>query len=623
MKEAISIPKQARPIASHWYSLCLWRCFKFLGVGADYETYQRLFAFLGHYKGRFITAILAMVAYGMTDGAVPFIIRSVLDDVFGNKDKTMLWVLPIALVSLAAIRSLFGFYQRYLMATVGHRIVRDMRNNLSSHLLKLSPAFYSHQTSGNLVARMTNDTLLVRTALTDGVSAVLRDSIRVIALFCAALYIDPVLALISAVGLPLGVWPVIAFGKKVRRLSRVGQEQFGGLTAILHECILGHKVVQAYGMEDREKEKFDGENQKFTDVFEKSEFYGALAGPTNEIIASLATSAVILYGGLSVIGGVRTQGDFIAFLTSIFLLYEPIRRLGRVNNIVQLGVAASERIFEVLDTEPEISDCDGAKDLEIVSSDVELKNVYFSYEKSPNPSDTGVIPETIWALEGVSMKIHAGKTLALVGMSGGGKSTIANLLLRYYDPDMGSICIGGYDISQVTLKSLRSSIAYVSQHTFLFNDTVLANIAYGRHGAAREEIVEAAKAAYAHDFITALPQGYDTVIGEQGFKLSGGERSRVAIARALIKDAPILILDEATAALDSQAEALVQAAIDRLMSGRTALVIAHRLATIRGADAIAVIGKGRVLEMGTHEELLRMDGEYSKLYRVQFKTDQV
>jgi subfamily B ATP-binding cassette protein MsbA len=494
-----------------------------------------------------------------------------------------------------------------------------VRNDVQRKLLTLSPSFFDAHPSGALISRITNDSLLVRLALTDAVAAVLRDSVRVIALLAAALYLDPLLGSIVLIAFPIGFLPIIKFGKKVRRLSREGQDQLGNLTAILQESLAGHRVVQAFSLEEHEHARFRAESDRMTKVLQRAEKYGALAAPTNEIAASFAIAGVILYGGFSVIGGVRTQGDFMAFITSVFLLYDPLKRMGRVNNIFQAGIAAAERIFEVLDAAPAIAEKENATDLERFRPDIAFRNVSFRYPKARGDS-----PEAgEGALSNVTLTIGAGQTLALVGMSGGGKSTLVNLLPRFHDPDSGSISIGGRDTGEVTLASLRRNIAIVGQHTFLFNDTVRNNIRFGRLDATDQEIEEAAHSAYAFDFISRLPDGFETAVGEQGLRLSGGERARIAIARALLKDAPILILDEATAALDSEAEREVQQAIERLMERRTVIVIAHRLATVRRADKIAVLVRGRVVEEGTHGQLLAKGGEYAKLYRMQFRDEAV
>jgi subfamily B ATP-binding cassette protein MsbA len=579
------------------------------------DVYRRLLRYLVPHKKKFFLALGAMIVYGATDGVVPYLLKRILDDVFGSRDQGMLYNLVLIIVGFSIIRGVFGFCQKYLAAQVGLGIVQDLRNEINRKLLYLSPAFYQTQTTGGLIARVTNDTLLVRTALTDAAAVVLRDSVRVITLLIVAFSLDPVLALIALVGLPVGFAPIIKFGKKIRRLSRAGQDYFGGLTAYLQETITGHRVVQAFSREEHEHQRFKFENEKFTNAFKKAEKYGALSGPTNEVVASLAIAAVLLYGGHSVITGARTQGDFIAFLTTMFLLYEPVKKLSRINATVQTGVSAAERIFEIIDEESDIEESLDPKHLDSRNLNIAFENVSFSYDSS----HSNLVPSGKWALQNVSAQIEAGSTVALVGMSGGGKSTFVNLLPRFYDPQEGSIKLNGVDIKEYSLKSLRDSISMVSQHTFLFNTSVSDNIAYGNPSASADEVISAAKIANAHEFIENLPEGYNTILGEQGMSLSGGQRARIAIARAILRDSPILVFDEATASLDSESEDLVQDAIQRLVSGRTVLVIAHRLATVRSADSIIVLSNGRLVEKGTHDELLDQGGEYSRLYRLQFK----
>lgn len=580
-----------------------------------FVTYKRLLRYLKPYLGKFLLAILAMVIFGATDGAIPYLLKMILDDVFGSQNKNMLWLLVGILCGFSIIRGLFGFLEKYLTATVGHSIVKDLRNQIFDKLLRLSPAFFERTSSGGLISRVTNDALLVRTALTDAAASLLRDTVRIIALISVAFYLDPVLALIAFIGFPFCIYPVILFGKKVKRFSRIGQEQFGGITGLLSEIISGHKIIRIFSREDYEKKRFEEENLKFTKVLLKSEKYGALSSPTNEVLATLAIASIIVYGGLSVIAGVRTQGDFIAFITSVLLLYEPFKKLSRINATLQTGLSAADRIFELIDEPISVEDT-GKEILKAPISSIEFNSVSFSYfrENASIDKEASAI-----VLNDLSFNVNHGKTIAIVGSSGAGKSTLVSLIPRFYDVGSGSILFNGRDIRDFTLSSLRAQISLVSQHVFLFNDSIRNNILYGKEGVSDEAMIAAAKKANALDFIEKLPNGFDEQIGEQGMRLSGGQRARITIARAILKDAPILILDEATASLDNESEELVQNAIDELMRGRTTFVIAHRLSTIRSADIIFVMREGKIVETGTHEELLRVKGEYARLYEIQFK----
>lgn len=573
---------------------------------------QRLLSYLKPYRMRFGAALFAMAVYGATDGAVPYLLKRVLDDVFGNRNEQMLWNVVWLIVAFAIVRGLFGFLERYLISSVGLSIVRDIRNDIVRHLLKLSDTFFQRETTGSILTRISNDTLQVRTVLTDTMGAFLRDSIRVLALLCVAIYLDPWLGLIAFVGFPLGILPVLKFGKKVRRLSRQGQDKFGSIVGFTQELIQGQRVVKMFCKEDTEASRFAAENARLTETLIRAEKTGAMAGPTNEVLASAAIAGVILYGGLSVMGGVRTQGDFIAFITAMFLLYDPLKKLGRMSTNYQTGISASQRIFALLDSEPEVRDLPNAKDVKLHRPRIEFKDVSYTYQRS---EESKVAAE--YALKGINLTIEPGEKLALVGMSGGGKSTLVGLLPRFYDVSSGNVLIDGVDVRNFTLRSLRKQVAYVSQHTFLFNDTIFANIAYGREGATEQEVRAAARAAYAEEFIDRLPSGFNTMMGEGGFSVSGGERARISIARAILKDAPILILDEATASLDSQAEREVTRAIENLIANKTVIVIAHRLSTIANVDRIAVLVRGQLVELGTHDELFTLNGEYAKLHRLQ------
>jgi subfamily B ATP-binding cassette protein MsbA len=573
------------------------------------QLYRRLLHHLRPYLWpRFTLAVACMLVFSATNGAMPFLVRGIFDDIFTERDMFALKLLPGVIIAVFLVRGLVGFAGTYLTEYVGQRIVADLRNRLSDRIQDLPLSFFNRTATGTIVSRVTNDVALVRSALTDAVASMLRDSASLIVLIAVAFYLDWVLSVIAFVAFPASVLPVIRLSRKLRTLSKRGQATMGTLTALLQETIQGNRVVKAFGMQDYERERSRAENERLFRLFMKSTRIRAFTNPMMEILAAFGIAGVVAYGGYSVITGGRTQGDFLGFLTALFLLYEPFKGLARTNTVIQHALGAAERVFELLDTPPEAVDRPSARVLEGVRHGVRFENVSFRYEHD-------------LVLHGVDLEIARGEVVALVGPSGGGKSTLADLLLRFYDVTAGGILVDGTDVRDYTLASLRANIAIVTQQTFLFNDTVRSNIAYGNIGRDMAAVVAAAKAAYAHEFIEALPQGYDTVIGELGVKLSGGQRQRLAIARALLKDAPILVLDEATSALDSESERLVQRALDTLMRNRTSLVIAHRLSTIRRADRIAVIARGRVIEQGTHEQLLSLDAEYRKLHDLQFRDE--
>lgn len=585
----------------------------------SWVPYRRLVAYLKPYTGRFVVALILMVAFGATDGAVPFLVKYVLDGVFSHPDAdtSILYFLAALLVVFAVVRGLLEFGQLFMMGAIGHWIVRDIRNAISRHLLALSPDFYAFRSTADLVSRVTSDVILVRTFLTEAVAAIIRDSIRVVALLVAAIYLDPLLALLAVIVFPIGIVPVYRLGKKMRRLSRVGQEAIGTLSATMQQSALGNRVVKVFKREEFEGQRFARENEILTTTFIKAERVRALIGPINEVLATVAIAGLVLYGGYSVISGLRTQGQFIAFLLAAFLLYDPFKKLARVSSVVQQSMAGAERIFEILDTKPSVSDPLHPRTL-ARGNDIEFDDVYYTYP-AHKPSLGNGNELQAPALAGINLKIAQDAKVALVGFSGAGKSTLVDLIPRFMDPQRGVVKIGGVNVATVSLGELRSRLAMVGQHTFLFHDTIFNNIAYGNPQASPEEVVQAAKAAYAYDFIMQMPQGIQTVIGEGGgFTLSGGERQRIAIARAILKNAPILILDEATAALDNRSEREVQSALEALERGRTTIIIAHRLSTVRDADMIVVLKEGCIVEMGTHAQLLGQEGEFAKLYALQF-----
>ena len=572
--------------------------------------YLRLLQYLKPYIWPYFSmAMICMVFYSATSGALPFLVQRVFDDVFAQKNQAALSYLPFVIVAVFALRGFMNFGQSYLTNYVGLRIINDIRDAIHTHLQFLSFSFFQHHPTGTLISRVTNDVAVMRGAITDSVASLLRDTTSLLALIGAAFWQDWYLATIAFVVFPASVLPMARLGKKVKRFTRRGQIAKGTLTNLLQESIQGNRIVKAFGMEQYEIERFKQENRRVFRQSIRASRIQSLATPAMELLASFAIGSVVWYGGSSVIEGGRTQGSFMAFMTAMFLMYEPFKHLTKTFTAIQQGMAGAERVFEILDEAPEIKSRPNARPAPVFSEAVEFHNVSFGYGRK-------------LVLRNINLKIRAGDMVALVGVSGVGKSTLADLVPRFYDVTSGKITVDGVDIRDVTLESLRSQIGIVAQHTFLFNDTVKNNIAYGDPSKDMDHIVAAAKAAHAHEFIVEMPQGYDTPIGELGMRLSGGQRQRLAIARALLKNAPILILDEATSSLDTESERLVQEALENLMVRRTTLVIAHRLSTIRKATRIVVLVDGAIVEEGTHEELLARKSEYSRLYTLQLLEDQ-
>jgi subfamily B ATP-binding cassette protein MsbA len=569
------------------------------------NLYLRLLKFVKPYWVRLAGAMVCMLFVSAASAASAFLVKPVLDDVFFKKDLAMLRLIPLAIVGLFILKGLFDYGQGYLMSFVGQRIITDLREKIYHHLHSLSLSFYTKNPTGVLMSRILNDVSLVQGAVSDSVTGLLKDIFTILGLVFVVFYRDWKLALIALVVFPIAVYPIVRFGRKLRSYSTRSQMTLADLSTLLLETISGTRIVKAFNMEDYERKRFSKVNEKLFQLMRKSFRVRAVSHPLMETLGGLGIAAIVFYGGYNVIQGTATAGTFFSFLAALLMLYEPVKRLSNVNNSIQQGLAGASRIFEILDTVPEIRNKPGARDLGEIREGIEFQDVWFKYEED-------------WVLKNINLKIRAGEVVAFVGASGGGKTTLVNLVPRFYEVNSGRILIDGADIRELTVESLRERIAMVTQQTILFNDTVEQNIAYGNIGQPREKIVEAAEAAFAHNFIRNLPEGYQTRIGEQGVKLSGGERQRVSIARALLKNAPILILDEATSSLDSESEGEVQKAIEFLMQGRTTLVIAHRLSTIRKADRIVVIAGGEIVEEGTHEALLEKDGEYRKLYLLQF-----
>ena len=555
--------------------------------------------------GKLAVAGVLMVLVAAATAVNAWLMQPVLDDVFLNHDRTMLVLVPIAILAVAVVNGLASYGQGYLMGTTGQRIVAEMQVNLFAHLMRADLAFFHDATSGRLVSNFLEDANLLRFAVARAITGIAKDVLMLAFLLALMFYQNWRLALVAAVVFPLAILPVRILGRRMRTASRSMQERTGHFSAILSESILGARHVKAYGREDYETERATRAIQERLESWNEMVHTRQVATPFMEGLGGIAVAGIVLYGGMQVIDGTTTPGTFFSFIAAMLFAYQPVKSLANLNSVLQEGLAAAQRLFAMMDVEPGIVDAPGAVALDVTRGEVRFEDVRFRY------SDGRL------ALDGVSFTAAAGRTVALVGPSGAGKSTLINLIPRFYDPGEGRILLDGVDIRGATLASVRGAIGLVSQDATLFNDTVGANIAYGRPGATDGDIVACAKAAAAHDFITALPAGYETLVGEGGVLLSGGQRQRIAIARAMLKDAPILLLDEATSALDADSERQVQLALARLMRDRTTLVVAHRLSTVVDADVIHVLAGGRIVESGTHTELLVRRGLYARLYAAQ------
>jgi subfamily B ATP-binding cassette protein MsbA len=572
------------------------------------DIFKRLLKLAKPHMTKFILAMLSMLVVGATTSTLAFLVKPALDEIFLKKNADMLIWIPIAVIVIYMIKGICNYTQTILMSFIGQRIVADLRNNLYRQMQLQSLSFFTINPTGILMSRITNDVGYVQGAVSEAVTSLLKDSFTLICLVFVIFYRDWQLAIIAMFVFPLTIYPISRFGKKMRNIATRTQVTMGSLTTLLQETISGTRIVKAFSMEEYENQRFAKENEHLFKLALKSVSVSAISSPFMEFLGGIGIATIIFYGGYQVIKGVSTPGTFFSFLTALIMLYEPVKRLTNVNNTIQQGIAGAKRVFSIIDTIPDIRNDERAVNLPKISRGIDIKNVTFRYEEAP-------------VLKNIDISIKSGEVVAFVGMSGGGKTTLVNLIPRFYDVTEGRILIDGHDIRDVTIESLRGQIGIVTQQTILFNDTVRNNIAYGNIEKTEEDIILAAKAANAHDFIINLPKGYDTIIGEQGAKLSGGERQRISIARALLKDAPILILDEATSSLDTEAEIEVQDALENLMKGRTTLIIAHRLSTIRNAHRIIVLASGEIVEEGTHESLMEKRGEYFKYYNMQFKDE--
>lgn len=569
--------------------------------------YLRILSYIKPYMHRLIFAMFCTIMAAAGNLYIPWIIKDMIDEVLADKNGTMLNWIAASIIAIFVVRGLFWYGQNYLMSYVGQSVIIDIRAAVFKKLQRLSVSFYDKNKTGTIMSYVTNDVNALQSAMVENTIEMITEGFILIGSVVVMIYLDWRLTLFTVCTFPVVLWFMEFFGKKIRKIGGRIQECTADITSVLQESVASARVIKSFVREDYEVDRFDVENRANFRANMKNAQLMATLTPVVELVAAIGVTMIIWYGGNNVINGTITAGSLVAFLTYAVNISNPIKRLTRVIGNIQKALAAAQRVFMIIDMPEEIAESRDAKQLPEVSGKVEFQNVSFAYDDKGN------------VITDLSFSVKPGEVIAIVGPSGAGKSTIANLLPRFYDVNKGDIKIDGHSVREVTLDSLREQVGIVPQETMLFNGSVYNNILYGRLDATKEEIEAAAKAANAHDFIMQLTDGYETKLGDRGVNLSGGQRQRIAIARAILKNPRILILDEATSALDTESERVVQEALDRLMVGRTSFVIAHRLSTVKNADKILVLEKGNLVESGTHDELLALDGLYAHLYKIQYR----
>lgn len=557
---------------------------------------------------RLAVAVVCSAMVAAMTSVSAYLVKPAVEKIFEQRDSQMLVLIPVVIIAVYIIKGVAAYGSGYLLSYVGQDIIRRLRNRMYSHIQDLPLAFFQGEKTGDLMSRITNDVAVISSMFTSAITGSIRDGFTVIGLITVTFFLIPKLAVFTFIVFPIAVYPIFYIGRKIRRVRLGVQESWADLSVFLHETFTGTKIVKAFNMEEHEKNRFAKKSRKIFRLEMKENKVREMSSPLMELLGGLGVGFIIWYGGGHVISGTYSFGAFMAFLTAVGLMYQPLKKISRLNNAIQRGLAAMDRIYPILERKSDIIETVSPVDIPSGSHRIAFENVSFKYDRD-------------LVLKNITLRVNTGEIIALVGMSGGGKTSLVNLIPRFYDPIEGQVLIDEVDIRQISIAGLRSQIAIVTQEPILFNDTVRSNIAYGTPEASDQQIADAAKAAYAYEFIESFPDGFDTSIGELGGRLSGGQRQRICIARALLKDAPILILDEATSSLDSESEILVQKALGNLMEGRTTFVIAHRLSTIGNADRIIVIVDGRIVEEGRHDQLLSLRQEYYKLYQMQFAND--